>query len=281
MRTAHKVAIAKALYLAVSSARKAVGRSNKVVARRKGLRYELDLCEGFDLAIYLFGAVEPATSRALAAHVRPGMTVLDVGANIGAHTLDLARLVGPAGRVYAFEPSAFAYTKLLRNLSLNPDLAPRVAAYQCFLTREGSSSLPENVYSSWPLAAGANVHPKLLAQEKSTSGARAKTLDRIMIENGDPAVHVVKIDVDGFECDVLSGAGAVLSRHKPTLVMELQPYTLAERGRSAAELISFLQSRGYRFFDEKTGKEIPTDSASISRMVHDGESVNVVARVVQ
>jgi FkbM family methyltransferase len=281
MRTAHKVAIAKALYFAVSTARKAVGRPDKVVARRKGLRYELDLGEGFDLAIYLFGAVEPSTCRALAAHVRPGMTVLDVGANIGAHTLHLARLVGPAGRVYAFEPSAFAYRKLLRNLSLNPDLAPRVAAYQCFLTREGSRGLPENVYSSWPLAAGANVHPKLLAQEKSTSGARAKTLDQIMIENGDPAVHVVKIDVDGFECDVLSGAGTVLSRHKPTLVMELQPYTLAERGRSAEELISLLQSRGYRFFDEKMEKEIPTDRAAISQMAHDSESVNVVARVVQ
>ncbi len=281
MRTAQKVAIAKALYLAVSTARKAVGRSDKVVTRRKGLCYELDLSEGFDLAIYLFSAFEPSTCRALAVHVKPGMTVLDLGANIGSHTLHLARLVGSAGRVHAFEPTAFAYAKLLRNLSLNPELASRVATYQCFLTREGANGVPENVYSSWPLVARPDVHPKLLAQPKSTSGAQAKTLDQIMIENGDPAIHVIKIDVDGFECDVLSGADAILSRHKPILVMELSPYILAERGRSAEELISFLLARGYRFFDLKSEKELRTDHAAVSRMVHDGESINVIARVPQ
>jgi FkbM family methyltransferase len=281
MRTARKIALAKALYRAVSTARKAVGATDKVVTTRKGLRYELDLCEGIDLAIYLLGAFEPSTCRALAAHVKPGMTVLDVGANIGSHTLHLARLVGPTGRVYAFEPTAFAYAKLLRNLALNPDLASRVATYQCFLIREGSNGVPEKVYSSWPLAARPNVHPKLLGQQKSTGGAEAKTLDRIMIENGDPAINVIKIDVDGFECDVLSGAGATLSRHKPTLVMELSPYILAERGCSAEQLISLLQSHGYRLFDERTEKQLRTDHDSISRMVRDGESVNVIARIPQ
>jgi FkbM family methyltransferase len=281
MRTAHKIAIAKTLYLAVSAARKVVGRPDRVVTTRKGLCYELDLREGIDLAIYLLGAFEPSTCRALAAHVRPGMTVLDIGANIGSHTLHLARLVGSSGRVYAFEPTAFAYAKLLRSLSLNPELQSRVIAYQCFLTSEGFNSLPTNVYSSWPLAGRHNVHPKHLGKEKSTVGAQMKTLDRIMSENGDPAVHLIKIDVDGFEYDVFSGAKSILSRHRPTLVMELSPYILAERGRSAEELISFLLSYGYRFFDEKKDKEIRSDRASISRMVHDGESVNIVARVAR
>ncbi len=280
MRTARKIAIAKTLYLAVSTARKAVGRPGRLVTTRKGIHYELDLCEGIDLAIYLLGSFEPPTCRTLAAHVKPGMTVLDAGANIGSHTLHLARLVGCTGRVYAFEPTAFAYAKLLRNLSLNPELQSRVVAYQYFLTREGSSTLPANVYSSWPLVARHNVHPKHLGEEKSTSGAQMKTLDQVMSENGDPAVHVIKIDVDGFECEVLSGARAILSRHKPTLVMELAPYILAERGSSAQELISFLLAHGYQFFDEKTEQEIRTDSAFISRMVHDGASVNIVARAL-
>lgn len=281
MRTAHKITLAKALYRAVRTARKAVGRTDKVVTRRKGICYELDLGEGIDLAIYLLGAFEASTCRALAAHVKPGMTVLDVGANIGSHTLHLARLVGSAGRVHAFEPTAFGYAKLQRNLSLNPELASRVTAHQCFLTGEAANDLPQNVYASWPLAARRDVHPKLLGQPKSTNGARANTLDRIMIENGDPAIHVVKLDVDGFERDVLSGAAAILSRHKPTLVMELSPYILEERGCPVDELISFLQSHGYRLFDEKTEKQLRTDNASISRMVRDGESVNVLARVPQ
>lgn len=279
MRTARKIALAKALYRALSAARKAVGKADKVVTRRQGICYELDLCEGVDLTIYVLGAFEPSTRRALAAYVKPGMTVLDVGANIGSHTLHLARLVGSSGSVHAFEPTAFAYAKLLRNLSLNPELASRVTAHQCFLTREASNDVPQNVYSSWPLATRPDLHPKHLGQPKSTHGAQAQTLDRIMVENGDPAVDVIKIDVDGFECDVLSGADAILSRHKPTLVMELTPYVLEERGCSAETLISFLLARGYRLFDEKTEGELPTDNASISRLVRDGESVNVIAKV--
>jgi FkbM family methyltransferase len=280
MRTAHKIALAKALYRGVNAARKIVGGSDEVITRRRGLCYELDLREGIDLAIYLFGAFEPSTGRALAAHLKPGMTVLDVGANVGAHTLSLARLVGPTGRVHAFEPTAFAYRKLLRNLSLNPELASRVTTHQCFLTRETSHGPPQHVYSSWPLVGSRNVHPKHRGQEKSTSGAQATTLDRIILEHGEPAVDVIKIDVDGFEYDVLLGARAILSRHKPILVMELAPYLLAERGNAADALISLLSSTGYRLFDEKTKKELPTDPASIGRMVRDGESVNVIAKVL-
>jgi FkbM family methyltransferase len=279
MRTARKIALAKALYRAVSTARKAVGATDKVVTTRKGIRYELDLGEGVDLAIYLLGAFEPTTCRALAAHVKPGMTALDVGANIGSYTLHLARLVGAAGRVHAFEPTAFAYAKLSRNLSLNPELASRVAAHQCFLTGVLSNDVPHDVYASWPLAARSDVHPKHFGQPKSTNGASATTLDRFVAENGDPAIGAIKIDVDGFECDVLAGARAILSRHKPVLVMELTPYVLEERGCSAAALISLLLLHGYRLFDEKTEKELCTDAASISRMVRDGESVNVIARV--
>jgi FkbM family methyltransferase len=281
MRTARKIALAKSLYRGVNLARKALGGSDKVITERKGLCYELDLREGIDFAIYLFGVFEPSTSRALAAHVKPGMTVLDVGANIGAHTLNLARLVGPSGRVHAFEPTAFAYAKLLRNLALNPALASRVITHQCFLTREILDGPPQNVYSSWPLVRSHNLHPKHRGQAKSTDGAQAKTLDRIILEQGDPAVDVVKIDVDGFEYDVLLGAKALLSRHKPALVMELSPTMLAERGYSDEELISFLLSCGYRLFDEKAEEELRLDKASIARMVGDGESVNVIARVPQ
>ena len=60
--------------------------------------------------------------------------VLDIGASIGAHTLLLASLVGPNGRVMAFEPDDFAFRKLRRNLDLNPQVTSRVETLRCFLT---------------------------------------------------------------------------------------------------------------------------------------------------
>jgi FkbM family methyltransferase len=278
LRTVHKIAFAKVLYRTISTARRAVGRSDKIITTKRGLCYELDLSEGIELAIYLFGAFEPSTRKALAKHVKPGMTVLDIGANIGSHTLYLAQLVGSGGRVHAFEPTAFAYAKLRRNLSLNPALEPRVIAQQCFLSAEKFGEFPQKIASSWPLAGGRDLHAKHFGAEKSTDGARARTLDSILADDGDMVVHLVKMDVDGFECDVLSGAKRMMSIHKPTFIMELSPYILRERGHSAEELMSFFLPLGYRFFDENTDKELSVDASSISRMIRDGESVNVVAR---
>ena len=90
---------------------------------------------------------------------------------------------------------------------------------------------------------------------------------------------MVKLDVDGYECDVLSGASKMMRRDKPTFVMELTPYILQERGHSAEKMISFFTPLGYRFFHEKTGKELPIDAPSLAGMVGDGASVNVIARV--
>ena len=90
--------------------------------KRKGIYWELDLDEGIDFSIFIFGFFEKETSRALDRLVNKGSVVIDIGANIGAHTLPLARLVGKKGKVYAIEPTKYAYRKLIKNLSLNNDI---------------------------------------------------------------------------------------------------------------------------------------------------------------
>ena len=92
--------------------RRLVGGGPELVTSRQGLTWQLDLREGIDLSIYLLGRFEPSTVRCYTRLVNPGDVVLDVGANIGAHTLPLARLVGEAGRVIAFELTRYAFLKL-------------------------------------------------------------------------------------------------------------------------------------------------------------------------
>ena len=278
MRTAQKIIAAKILYRTIKMARRALRHSDRIITKKDGVNYELDLSEGIDLAIYLFGGFEPSTRDALARYVKPGMTVLDIGANIGSHTLHLANLVGATGHVYAFEPTAFAFAKLKRNLSLNPVLAQRVVLQQCFLTGEDFSDLPQEIYSSWPLLGGRDLHPEHLGAKKGTNGARARTLDGVLADNGNPVVDVVKLDVDGVECDVLNGAITMISLHKPIFVMELAPYLLKERGHSLEEMMSFFIPLGYRFFHHRTEKPLPSDAAAISRMIRVGESVNVIVK---
>jgi FkbM family methyltransferase len=279
MKTATKIAIARTLYHLVRSGRGIAGRPDRGIFSRRGVVYELDLSQGIDFAIYLGGMFERSTAVALAKLTEPSSLVLDIGANIGAHTLHLAQLVGPDGRVMAFEPTDFAFRKLSRNLELNPSLAARVEARHCFLTANDGAGVPEAIYSSWPLAVEAGLHAKHLGREMQTEQVQSRSLDSILSECADRKVQLVKLDVDGFECDVLRGATAMLREVRPIFVMELAPYVLDERGASLDQLLSYFIPNGYVFYDERTQKRLPSEAKELQRLVADGESINVIARV--
>jgi len=278
MKTTNKIAIARIIHNVVRAGRGIAGRQDKGIFSRNGLVYELDLSEGIDFAIYLGGMFERSTAVALAELVQPSSLVLDIGANVGAHTLSLARLVGPEGRVMAFEPTDFAFRKLRRNLDLNPLLSPRVETYQCFLTKNDEASIPPAIYSSWPLVVESGLHAKHLGREMQTASARARSLDSILSERADRKVQLVKLDVDGFECDILRGATAMLRDARPIFVMELSPYVLEERGASLEEFLSYFIPNGYVLHDVGTRKPLPLTTGEIHRLVGDGESINVIAR---
>ncbi|SDI50964.1 FkbM family methyltransferase [Bradyrhizobium sp. Rc2d] len=278
MNTAQKIAIARKIYKLVRSMRSALGLKDTVVVSRNGIVYELDLSEGIDLAIYLNDYFERNTRRALDRLVVPSSVVLDIGANIGAHTLHLAKLVGPEGRVLAFEPTDFAYGKLSRNIELNPTLAPRIKASQSFVTCDTGSSVPEEIYSSWPLESGDQLHARHLGRKMTASHANAVSVDGLHSEIGDRVVNLIKLDVDGFECDVLRGARETLRGPRPVFVMELAPHVLNERGSSLDELVSFFVPNGYLFHDERSFEVLPSTAEGLSRMIPTNGSINVVAR---
>jgi FkbM family methyltransferase len=259
-----------------------MGMSDDTIVKRGGITFQLDLAQGIDFAIFLGNAFERSTKRALRELVAPGSVVLDIGANIGAHTLYLAQLVGPAGRVLAFEPTEFAFRKLQRNMELNPDLAPRISAYNYFLAALDGTKLPGSIYSSWPLATHADgdteVHAKHLGHAMPTRNATARSIDSVLAEAGNPKINLVKLDVDGFETDILRGATGLLRDMKPIFVMELAPYVLEERNSSLADLTSLLQSSGYRFYNEENQSPLPPEPAQLQSLVADGESINVIAR---
>jgi FkbM family methyltransferase len=279
MKTIHKIAAARAIYRVVKTGRAVLGRGDREIVVRDGITYELDLFQGIDFAIYLANIYERQTRLALSRLVTPSSLVLDIGANIGAHTLHLARLVGSGGRVIAFEPTDFAFRKLCRNLELNPELASRVTPCHCFLTERDEDQVPAAIYSSWPLERDAGLHAKHLGREMRTEAARARSLDSALSELGDRRVALVKLDVDGFECDVLRGATKLLREARPIFVMELAPHVLEERGTSLEELISFFVPNGYAFYDEKTSKPLPRVARELQRLIADGAGINAIARV--
>lgn len=278
MKTVHKLALARVAYRGVHSARALIRLSDRCLATRNGVTFDLDLSQGIDLAIFLGNMFERGTQNALRKWVKPSSLVLDIGANIGAHSLPLAQLVGPSGRVLSFEPTDYAYRKLCRNLDLNPGLASRVTTFHCFLAEKDDGVTPTSIYSSWPLTGNEDLHAKHQGQAMPTNTARTVRIDSILAEMGNPVVHLVKLDVDGFETDVLRGATALLRDSRPVFLMELSPYVLDERGSSLEELLACFAPHDYRFYHERSERMLPLAPDELRRLVGDGASINVIAR---
>ena len=164
--------------------------------------------------------------------VRPDQVVLDIGANIGTHTVAFAQMVEPAGVVYAFEPQRVLYQMLCGNVALNA--LTNVHAWQAAVGRRaGSVSVPVLDYG----ASGNFGAVSLRAQ------AAGESVSLLAIDQLDfTACHLIKIDVEGMEADVLAGAEQTLRRHRPMLYLE------NDRQDKSAALIEQLFGLDYRLY---------------------------------
>jgi FkbM family methyltransferase len=275
MKTKHKLAVARAISRIMVGGRRLLGASSRVRVSRSGILWDLDLSQGIDLAIFLFGQFEPEVAGAYRKFLPFGGTALDIGANIGAHALPMAKVAGGKGRVFAFEPTDYAFGKIKRNAELNPDIADNLHLSQTLLAKSSLESRPQAIPSSWSLAEeGGEVHPVHGGTFNSLAQADVLALDDFLGARSVDRVDFIKLDVDGYEIDVLEGASGTLRSHRPVIATELAPYIFEERGRSLEEFVSLLSRHGYRC-ETMSGLRIPLDGSVRSR-VSKGGSINVV-----
>lgn len=279
LSTAAKLRIAGALYRSVRLARRLTGMTTDIVQVRRGqLNWRLNLSEGIDLSLYLFGRFERTTAAAIRASVHPGMVVFDIGANIGAHALPMAKLVGPTGRVYAFEPTQWANDRLVENLALNPDLRDSLIPVHAALGQDGQI-VPAGFYASWNVNAGDEaVHAVHRGSLRSTGAARSLTMDRAVPQFSLDRLDFIKLDVDGYETHVLSGGQETLAQFGPTILFELCPHVLVEHGTTPEALLETLRPHGYRFFELNGSPFNARSDRDINVRVARGGSVNLIAR---
>lgn len=268
MNTKQKIKIAKILSWILCGLRGFFGFGTRVETIRNGIVWDLNLQEGFDLCIYLAGRIEKETSLALMENIRPGDSVLDIGANMGGHLLPIASRVGAEGKVYAFEASEHAYQRQRRNIELNPDLAKRISSYHVLLMENSNAKKPSGIYSSWPLGEikqGA-IHPVHKGQYHSLGDAKIFSIDEWLKKERPRQINLIKIDVDGYEIPVLRGCKETIRQHKPVILIELAPYIHQEHGYRFSELIEIINQAKYSAttingkkirLDEKIEKQIP------------------------
>jgi len=201
----------------------------------------LHLNDYIDSEIFHYDCFEKDTTEAIRKSLRPGMTVFDIGANIGAHVLPMAKIVGPQGKIIAFEPMQWAQKKLIRNVELN-DFS-NIVIENIALSNK-TETKPAAFRASWN---------KFDAADTGTEEERTlqfEKLDDYIHTRHVQTVDFIKLDVDGFEYKILESAVGTLKKFKPTISMELGNWTLEKQGDSLLGLVNFLFALDYRFLRE-------------------------------
>lgn len=276
MNTNFKLKIAKILYHFIHGLRWITGhQTDQLTCQRFGIHWSLDLKEGIDLAIYLFGRFETGTAAALSKLVKPGSIVIDIGANIGAHALPLAQHVGENGKVYAIEPTDWAFEKMIRNLDLNPELKNSLVPIKAFFS-DLKGSLPSQTHSSWRLD-DSKKHPVHGGQLNHSGNAEYTSLDQWVKNTGLKKIDLIKLDVDGYEVKVLKGGMNTLREFKPKMILELTLYNLDEYGDSLKELLDLLKSCDYDLKSQDGRKSIPMKIEELKKIIPPQGGINAMA----
>jgi FkbM family methyltransferase len=197
---------------------------------------------------------EKGTTKLFTELVKEGMNVVDIGANIGYYTLLAARRVGPHGRVYAFEPEPQNFKLLTENLRLN--------GYKNVIAVQKAVSNKSGTVSLFLGMRGSGTHSLVSTRDysKEAIGIEAVTLDEFFEKAGTPDIHVIKMDIEGWEMEALDGMRRLIMRNSPLkLVVEFYPWGLLGRGMRPLALTSKLMELGFALsvIDEETGQATP------------------------
>jgi FkbM family methyltransferase len=219
---------------------------------RRGLAFELEHADEIDAFRRFGGHFEHAAVDLACALLRPGDVALDIGANIGAFTVPMARAVTESGRVYAFEPFAPARRRLTRSLELNR--VDNVEVLAVAVTESvGEVELVDYGpgYESWSTVAPRQIE---IGQGTVHAVGRANvpstTLDAFSGAAGLEHVALAKIDVEGAEGLVLAGATGLLRRGAiDVLMVEASDNTLEAAGTSVREMLRELERLQLEVFE--------------------------------
>lgn len=190
---------------------------------------------------YTHGTTEPAVQQALEREVSPGHTVYDIGANIGFFTIIAARLAGPRGQVVAFEPLPENIRWLRHNAGING--LTHVSVVEAAVGAEqGTTRFEGGAAAVWARVTESGEHEVPLIR-----------IDDGIADGSLPVPDVVKIDIEGAEVAALDGMRQTLTRHRPTLIIELH--------ESIAPVSQRLRTAGYDL--ERVDPREPDENAHL------------------
>jgi FkbM family methyltransferase len=206
-------------------------------------------------SIFVTGRYEPNEFSLLSKILKPGMTFVDVGANLGVYTLYAARKVGTDGCVISIEPSSREMEILKANVHANA--LSNVSLQQVALTEQASEvellvacarQSGHNTLGSFGYNTSLNHREKI----------QTMRLDDLAQSIGIQRVDIIKMDIEGGELGALRGAVDTLRRHHPVLLLELSDRHLRYQNSSSADVLTLLAKYGYHTYGFALATGLPT-----------------------
>ncbi len=185
--------------------------------------------------------------------IKPGMTVVDIGANIGYYTVIFSKLVGKEGQVFAFEPEPenldYLHENIAGNHCTNVEVAPIALA-----DKKGQIDffVPECTRSTSSMVASNLIYEK----GANKISVATESLDEYLSGKHAPQVDFIKIDVQGAESIVFSGAQKVLSQDHLSLMMEFWPFGMKEAGTDIQEYLRMFERHGFSFYETRNTERL-------------------------
>lgn len=225
------------------------------ISLRSDITYKLDLKQGIDLAIFIFGGFQKKISHTLIKIIirsknKKKFSVLDIGSNIGDKTLSLARNLFINNiknfMIYSIEPTEFAINKQIENLNLNKKYKSKIRLLKFFF--QNQKKKVSSSFSSWNLYKKNNIihggQNKLFHKD-----TKVIKLDDFITIKKISNILVIKLDVDGNELDVLQSGKKFLLNNSPVILMEFSPSALEKKNVLFEDFFSFVESINYLIYD--------------------------------
>ncbi len=205
--------------------------------------------------LFIAGCLEPNEMAFMDRFLKPGMQVMDIGANEGCYSVLCGAKVGEKGKVWAFEPSPREFAVLKANADQNPNLN-----ISCFPVAIGNKNGTEKLRIAEGIHAGQNTLGEFSYSitELNFAIVSIRRLDDLVFEAKTDRIDLIKIDVEGAEGLVLEGARRTLETFRPIVLLEVLEKGLAALGYTPIRLINQFRGLGYRIavFDPETGLPI-------------------------
>ncbi|UMB76863.1 FkbM family methyltransferase [Dickeya fangzhongdai] len=234
-----------------------------------GHRLFVDTKEPFiTLHLLEHGEWETPVRRELQRLLTPGSTFIDVGANIGLHTLYATTLIGETGRIIALEPHPVTRELLRKNLEIN-GLLDRVAISPLAISNEDNSTVLFEYFAEHPAMSGLKISKEILEKFNGTierTEVNTITIDTL-VSNYDIVPDLIKIDVEGFEYSVLEGCIKTIQDYPQVQFLMEYEKVMAEsvmRPGIGAEIASFFEAKGFHVYRIDANELYPMTYAEFS-----------------